>query len=373
MRSEGMGAAFLDQIGKYRVEEKERLTREWRANCWKRLNPQMHAALKRFADLDDMEDKDMFLESLGRQWALSISQLFEGVEKPDIMLLSALRSRIRDGDEEMRLRMENEIEDIEFRLKRGSDMGRFDQFWDNNTLFDCRYSRSKWVGLHSSSIPLEVYSHALKENRGDRNIIHITFYNKSDFDVNLFLCDLPWVTSISLDLLGTIPAVRRDLLFIKSANNDLNTFAKEIKLDPSSTYIFSDAGIHDLYLGRLVKNARVLISFVAQKRLILRVKHSGEEDEPLEVTLGPTTIQLNLSSKSSLTIDDITLYPIGVSGPSESVYLSFTPEVRNDIFIRFIGRDDNYWYGHYLHDIELLDDAGMEYMPRSVSLSKLSN
>ena len=28
-------------------EEKEKLTREWRANCWKRLNPQMHAALKK--------------------------------------------------------------------------------------------------------------------------------------------------------------------------------------------------------------------------------------------------------------------------------------------------------------------------------------
>ena len=29
--------AFLDQIGNDRVAEKERLTREWRANCWKRL------------------------------------------------------------------------------------------------------------------------------------------------------------------------------------------------------------------------------------------------------------------------------------------------------------------------------------------------
>ena len=36
--------AFLVKIGNDRVEEKERLTREWRANCWKRLDPRMHAA-----------------------------------------------------------------------------------------------------------------------------------------------------------------------------------------------------------------------------------------------------------------------------------------------------------------------------------------
>ena len=53
------------QIGDDRVEEKERLTREWKANCWKRLNLQMHAAMKRMADVDVMEHK----ETLGKQWA----------------------------------------------------------------------------------------------------------------------------------------------------------------------------------------------------------------------------------------------------------------------------------------------------------------
>ena len=74
--------AFLDQIDKDRVEEKERLTREWKADCWRRLNPQMHAAQKRI-DVGDMGFKDRSLEILGEQWALSISQLFEGVEKPN--------------------------------------------------------------------------------------------------------------------------------------------------------------------------------------------------------------------------------------------------------------------------------------------------
>ena len=109
-----------------------------------------------------------------------------------------------------------------------------------------------------------------------------------DFDVNRFLCDLPWVTSISPAQDATIPAVHHDLPFNRSTNNDLNAFAKEIKLDPSSTYIFSDAGTNDVHSDKIWRKARVLISFVAPKSgksLTLRVKHSGEEDAPLEVTL----------------------------------------------------------------------------------------
>ena len=114
--------------------------------------------------------------------------------------------------------------------------------------------------------------------------------------------------------------------------------------------------------NRLGNNARVSISFVAPtsgKNLILRVKHSGGEDTPLEVSLGSTKIRLNPSSKSesSHTIDDIALYPIEASGSSESDHLSFEPHVRNDIFIRFIGMTG---YGHRLRDVELLDEAGLE-------------
>ena len=113
----------------------------------------------------------------------------------------------------------------------------------------------------------------------------------------------------------------------------------------------------------LTNNARVLISFVAPtsgKNLILRLKHSGEEDGPLEVSLGSTIIQLSPSSKSSLTIDDITLCPS--PGP-ESDCFSFEPGIRYDIFIQFRGTVNEYGetgYGHILHDIELLDEAGLE-------------
>ena len=102
-----------------------------------------------------------------------------------------------------------------------------------------------------------------------------------------------------------------------------------------------------------------------------RVKHSGRRDRPLEVTLGSTKIQLNFKSESSLTIDDITLYSIRVPGPSESDHLLFEPEIRNDIVIQFRGTVEE--HGHFLHDVVLLDEAGLEYMPYSGSSSLLSN
>ena len=85
----------------------------------------------------------------------------------------------------------------------------------------------------------------------------------------------------------------------------------------------------------------------------------------LEVTLGSTIIQLNPTSKSSLTIDDITLYLI--PGTSESDHLSLEPKIRNDFVIQF--RGIRKWHSHLLHDIELLDEAGLEdHHPRNQEL-----
>ena len=351
--------AFLNKIGDDRVEVKERLTREWKANCWKRLNLQMHAAKKRLADVRNNG------YPLGDRWAFTISQFLEGVENSNS--LSYLRSLMEHSDEETRLRMENEIEDTEFRLRRASESGRFDQFWDDSCLFKCRYSRSKWLhldlrgpGRHYSPrygrIPLEIYLHALK---GNKNITHITFgYRDSDSDIETLICDLPWVTSISRDSSEDSerpPAIHRDSdpLFIRSTN-DLIQFSNEVrpKLDPFSTYIFTDA-VLNLFTSKLGNNSKVLISFVAptsDKNLTLRLKHSGKENGPLVVTLGSTTIQLNPSSKSSLTVDDITLHP----NPDPD-HLSFVPG-RNEIVIQFIVER----HGHLLHDVELLDEAALQ-------------
>ena len=403
--------AFLDhpEIGNDRVDEKERWTREWRANSWKRLNPHMAAAEKRLYDFV----KGDWIFSYDQYWVSCIRQFFEGVtpvEGQYSISLSRLRKEIEAEDNQFRfesdevklslsqirlqscLQMEKEVEDTEFRLKRGSDLGRFDQFWVDHDLLRCQYSRSKWLsfgafftsfGSCDNNPPHEIYLHALKENK---NIVHITFSrDHSDYDsfhqLQVAICDshLPSVTSISFERLPTLPIIHRDLLFIKikSTKNDLVTFVEKnrLKLDPFSTYMFTDAERSDIkYLGQLTNNARVLISFVAPtsgQNLILKLKHSGSEDGPLEVTLGSTIIQLNPSSKSSLTIDDITLYPIRAPVPPESDHLSFEPEIRNDIVIQFRGTVEE--HGHFLHDVELLDEAGSEYMPHSSSLSILSN
>ena len=168
------------------------------------------------------------------------------------------------------------------------------------------------------------------------------------------------MTSISWDLLERPPAIHRDPLFISILNHDLITLAKEnrLKLDPISTYIFTDAEGSDVCEDKIPNNARVIISFVAPtsgQSLILRLKHSGEEN-PLEVTLGSTMIQLNPSSNSSLTIDDITLYP--TPGCSRTDHLSFEPGIRNEIVIQFKETVKFKRRGHFLHDIDLLDEAG---------------
>ena len=65
--------------------------REWKANCWKRLKPLMHAALKRMEDVDVMKVnlKDLLLDNV---WASSIRRLFERDDNQDISSLSDLWS-----------------------------------------------------------------------------------------------------------------------------------------------------------------------------------------------------------------------------------------------------------------------------------------
>ena len=83
---------------------------------------------------------------------------------------------------------------------------------------------------------------------------------------------------------------------------------------------------------------------------------------PLEVKLGPTIIQLNPPSSSLLTIDDITLHPVQDPGTYEyHTSLSFEPGTRNNIVINLKRRRDAWRQGHFLHDIELLDESGLAY------------
>ena len=68
-------------------------------------------------------------------------------------------------------------------------------------------SRHKFLNI----APLEIYSHALKENK---NIIHVTFVSGSNVDwfqiTNCFTA-LPWVTSISFGSQPTLLAMHRGI------------------------------------------------------------------------------------------------------------------------------------------------------------------
>jgi hypothetical protein len=146
-------------------------------------------------------------------------------------------------------------------------------------------------------------------------------------------------------------------------------------------YIFTNAGYFHTYplpdrLGESLGNGgKVLVSFIAataRQNLILRLKHSGGygASAPLEVTIGSTVILLN-PTKSSITIDDITLYPTFTSDDSP-----LGPEIWNDIIIQY-GGSSTTSHSNSLHDIELLDDAGLKYprngRPYSASISIPSN
>ena len=66
----------------------------------------------------------------------------------------------------------------------------------------------------------------------------------------------------------------------------------------------------------------------------------------------------------------------GKLGIDAKVLISFVPKsdktlILNDIFIRFVLPYDSHFHGHYLHDIELLDYAGLEYMPPSATFTIL--
>ena len=60
-------------------------------------------------------------------------------------------------------------------------------------------------------------------------------------------------------------------------------------------------------------------------------------------------------------IDDITLQVHLILGPSKLDHLFFEPG-RNDIVIQFGGTVNSKRHSQFLHDIELLDEAGLEYL-----------
>jgi hypothetical protein len=358
--------------------EKQRLTRGWRGNCWKRLNANICAmdarmdAAKPKANSNEVMDVSWtwqkMREDIQQAWQTVVERFMER-ETSASMPLQFLESRIREITEprlwwqfenversnqqceEIASRLKRELEDVEFRLDQGLE--HCDQFWIDSRLLQCRHTLSKTLTLlklRSLNIaPLEAYSRALKQNK---TTTHIIFFDNFDSDddrrwIADTVRDLPWVTSIWVPDRELLPAIDRTApLFIADYNQDIKPFLEN---DPQlahsqGTFVF-------------IIEHTVAVSFVGPTsgNLILRLTHRSATGSNATLKVEGTPFQLSLSS--SLTVDDITLH----ARPFESEKPSFERGVRNNLNIEVPES------GYCAYDIQLLDRRGNRYDPASQS------
>ena len=359
--------------------EKERLAREWRANCWKRLDAGIRAmdarmdAAKPTSTANSIEYhiwwiwKDMH-DDIQQAWQDLVERFMEhetSSSSPSMPLqslehgLGKITKPTRlgfDDDlsiellqkqrEQIASRLRRELEDVEFRLTQGLD--HCDQFQVDEQLLRCRHSQKKTLILHKPRLepPLEAYSRALKQNKAPT---YIVFFNFDSDDHCRWIAntirDLLWVTSIWVLGRDLLPAIDRSIpLFIDDVRDpDIKTFLEnDSQLAHSQgTFVF-------------ITRDAIAVSFVGPTsgHLVLRLKHrSIRESTSLKIT--GTSLQLSISS--SLTIDDITLH----ATPSESDKPSFEPGIRNNLIIQVMRQS------YSIDDIQLLDQNENCYDPAS--------
>ena len=154
--------------------DKQRLTREWRGQCWRRLDANIRAmdtrmdAAKTTATSNEFNVSGKWQnthEIVHRAWQAVMQRFMEGDTSSSMPLRrldedlreitepgwwwpndGVSRERFKRQREEMASRLRRELEDIEYRLNQGLD--HCDQFWvDEWQLLKCRHSRSKTLIL----------------------------------------------------------------------------------------------------------------------------------------------------------------------------------------------------------------------------------
>ena len=379
--------------------EKERLTREWRGNCWQRLNANIRAMDARIDAAKTTANSPEFdvswkwqnaREDIQVEWHHVVQRFLEhetSSSSPS-MTLQGLEERLReitepdwwwphDGVsrerlkrqcEEMATRLTRELDDIKFRLKQGLE--HCDQIWVDEELLECRHSRSTTLILRKSFLaaPLEVYSRALKENQNTANI-KFSHFDSDDYQwIADTIRDSLWVTSICVPDRKLLPAIDRTTpLFVYDKYDlDIKSFLENDShlAESHDTFVFITTGI-------------IAVSFMGPTygHLILRLTHrSDSTSDSTDLTVMGTSFQLSISS--SLTIDDITLHaspPESDKPPSptvdnitlqdsppESDKPSFQRGVRNNLLIQ-----TDILYSVY--DVQLLDQRGNRYDAASQS------
>ena len=357
--------------------EKQRLTREWRGNCWKRLDAIIRAmgarmdAAKTKANSNEFDVSQKWQDThdvIQQAWQTAVERFMDpeyetSTSSPSMPLQRLEESlnihniakpmwwrlanglsveRLEKQCEEMASRLGRELEDVKERLDQGLE--RCDQFWVDDYLLHCRHPQSKILYLLKPRLqaPLEVYSRALKQNK---IIAYIEFGDFDSDDDRRWIADmirgLPWITSICVSNRELIPAIdRRAPLFIHDfRHHDIRTFlATDQQLAHSQgTFIF-------------VTPDTIAVSFVGPTsgNLILRLTHRSTTDST-DLILTGTSFQLSLSS--SLTVDDITLHP----SPCEFDKPSFERGIRNNLIIEVVR------WSYSVDDIRLLDQRGNRY------------
>ena len=363
--------------------EKQRLTMEWRGNCWKRLDANIRAMDARMDTAKTSANGNEFDVSwkwqdmrtdTQRAWQAVVKRFMEREtsSSPPSIGLQRLEKDIAeitkpswwlpdDGlgveglgkqCEEMASRLKRELEDVEERLNKGLD--RCDQFWVGGGLLECGRSGSKTLFLQKliPPAPLEVYSRALKQNKTATHIEFHKFHSDDDYRwIAETIRDLPGVTSISVPRRELLPAIDRPgttPLFID--DDDYQDIEPFLKCDPH----LADSNCQGTFVFVTWKN--VVVSFVGPTSgdLILRLTHRSTDADATFKVEG-TSLQLSLSS--SLTVDDIPLH----ATPSESDEPSFKRGIRNNLIIQVAKSS----YSAY--DIQLLDQRGNCYNAASQS------
>jgi hypothetical protein len=366
--------------------EKERLRREWRANCWKRLDANIHAMDGRIdaanAEVNAITSyqlqatlqaklKDVYSD-VQSTWQAVIRRIVDSDNPTPFPPSKSICSRFSHDIQAHARRIENrshspahleqeqrqhhvmvsrlkrELMDVEYRIAQGLDC--CDQFWDDQKILECRHPWSKFLFLSPIDLraPHDVYSRALKANNG---IIHIRFICHSDEHYAWFadvIRALPSVTSIDVRDLQRLRLTQPSTpLFLDDGSQSIENFLDN---DP----LLADSR----YTRVIMKHARgysywiIAVSFIGPSfsHLILRITHrSHQPNTSLSITVRGTSFTLNIPT--ILRTDDITLSPFG----SSSSELYFERRTRNTLIIRASS------YSYEPQDVQLFAQNGSLY------------
>jgi hypothetical protein len=365
------------------ASEKERLTKEWRRNCWKRLDTNIRAmdarlgaARRAFSALPSNELQSALNsklehehDELRRIWQSVIEGLADTTTptwpptpasrfqndirrhagKMNCRYLSTMRAVEQERQQywDMTCRLQKELADIEFRIAQGLDQS--DQFWNDELVLKCRHSQAKSLVLSREDFkaPLDVYTRALQANN---EVIYISCDCNSDEDYAWFaetIRGMPSVTSIKITSPESrrLPPIQHNTpLFIHGnlSSQSIETFLNNDRLLACSreTRVFLTC----------TSSRTIAVSFFGPSsgNLRLRLKHRARR---LNTTITVPSTSLTLAIPETLTTDDITLHPTD----SPSCPLFFIPNTRHNLVIQEMS-------GNYdLQDIQLIDKDGKPY------------